>query len=182
MTLLVVFAEEPSAAIVVEELAKVRVPDRNIIVVRHEGKSDLRESYPRKIAAWRHPEDARFIILHDNDGAVCRDRKADLTSAIPRQYLQRTRVRLVMQELEAWYLGAPAALQLAGVIERADILERRAKFRDPDVLANAKQEFYRVTSLRGQLELARRIGPHLGRCQNRSNSFAAFLRLLEGNW
>ena len=70
MTELVVMVEEPSAGIVVETLLQRMRPERGVIVVPHRGRSDLRVSVPRKIAAWQHPPDVPFLILHDNDRSV----------------------------------------------------------------------------------------------------------------
>ena len=38
----------------------------NFLLVTHEGKSDLRDSIPRKLKNWRIQGD-RFVVLMDND-------------------------------------------------------------------------------------------------------------------
>lgn len=180
MRTIVVLTEEPSAAIVVGVLARRLVPNVAVKVVEHEGKSDLKQSFPIKIRAWAHPPDARFVVLIDNDGKNCTELKADLLRAVPREKRDRTRVRLIMHELEAWYLGDLEALHLAGLIsvEALDRVKGRAKFRDPDRLSNAKDELFKLCDRQGQRLLAREIAPHLDAERSRSASFRLFVRTL----
>ena len=170
--------EEASARIVIEDLVQRLLPAKKAIVIPHEGKSDLQTSFPRKLLAWRHPPALPFIILHDNDNADCTQLKSTLAQKIPPACQGRTRIRLVMQSLESWYLGDFQALCDAGLIkqERAAKLSRSAKFKDPDGLANPKQEFMRLHQEVGQLMLARQIAPHLSPDRNRSKSFGVFIR------
>lgn len=183
MRSIVVLSEEPSAAIVVRTLAQRLVPHAVVTVVEHEGKSDPKQSFPRKIRAWVHPPDAQFIVLTDNDGSDCRALKAELIRAVPRERLARTRVRLIMHELEAWYLGDLEAMRLAGVISAQTFagVNAKAKYRDPDSLANAKDELFKLCDRQGQRLLAREIAPHLDPVRSRSASFRLFVRtLLDG--
>lgn len=180
MTGLVVFVEEASARVVAEVLAERLAPGKVVQVIPHEGKRDLRISFPRKIRAWRHPPQMRFIVLHDNDQADCRNLKASLAGLVPEQQRDRTIIRIVMQALEAWYLGDESALRMAGLItqRQADRIAVSAKFRDPDSLGNPKQEFLRLHSEIGQVKLARLIAPHLDLDRNRSGSFRLFVGTL----
>lgn len=185
MTDLVVFVEERSAGIIVGSVASRIAPARLVKIVEHEGKQDLRRSYPRKISAWRHPVDVPFVILHDNDGNDCSKLKARLTKAVPAGARRRTKIRIVMQCLESWYLGDAQACAAAGLVShnRVQALQAAARFRDPDLLVNAKQEFLRLHREVGQISLARRIAPHLNLDTNTSHSFqvlVATLRALIG--
>ena len=184
MSTIVVFSEEPSAAIVVRELASRVASERDVRVVEHQGKSDLRDSFPRKIRAWVHPPDTRFVVLMDNDGADCRKLKSALFERIPPARRSRARVRLIIHELESWYLGDLPALQKAGFIAQAGLqaLKGRAKFRNPDALTNAKDEFLRLVEQKGQRLLARAIAPHLDVDGNRSGSFKLFVDTLRRDW
>ena len=181
MTELVVMVEEESARIVVETLLQRMLPDRGVIVVPHRGRSDLRASVPRKLAAWKHPPDVPFLILHDNDRSICMDLKKELIALLPPNARNRTRIRIVMQELESWYLGDFPALCAAGLMsqKKARDLERSAKFRDPDAVAHPKSEFFKLHDDVGQIALARRIAPHLDPRNNRSRSFQLFVRTID---
>nr|WP_245396525.1 DUF4276 family protein [Jiella sonneratiae] len=137
-------------------------------------------SAPRKIEAWRHPADVRFVIARDNDGSDCADLKLKLLAQIPRPFHDRTKVRLVMQELESWYLGDPSALVAAGYLDprMAESHGRKRKYAEPDRLTNAKQEFARWVGAKGKIAAAQSIGPHLDEKRGRSTSFRHFVEAL----
>lgn len=180
MSDIVVFAEEPSGKIVAEELARRLGVSERAICIEHQGKSDLERSFPRKIGGWRAPKSPRFVIMRDNDGANCILKKSALLRLVPRTNLDQVKIRLVMQELESWYLGDPIALRDAGLIDAkiAEKLSKGAKFRNPDTILHAKEVFRRTVDERGQIELARRVGPFLDPERNRSPSFRAFVDAL----
>ena len=76
--------------------------------VPHEGKGDLERSIPRKLHAWREPG-IRFAVVRDNDRGDCRALKKALlglceTGGRPGRRSEPL-IRIVCQELEAWYLG-----------------------------------------------------------------------------
>jgi hypothetical protein len=99
---------------------------------------------------------------------------------VPNDAAARVKVRLVVQELESWYLGDLDAVITAGLLtpQHADSIRRKAKFRNPDRLTNAKQMFEQIVGRQGQIELARTIGPHLSLQDNRSRSFCNFINAL----
>jgi hypothetical protein len=113
---LVFLLEEPSTKYLLDGLLPRLMPGwvagQHFLCVPHEGKSDLDRSLPRKLAAWRVPGD-RFVVLRDNDAAVCEDVKARLTRLCADSGRADTLVRLVCQELEGWYLGDLDALAQA---------------------------------------------------------------------
>jgi hypothetical protein len=85
-------------------------PELDFLIVVHEGKSDLQQSVSRKIPRWNVPND-HIIILHDNDRGDCVSLKKKLQnlcgispgSGSPKNL----KIRIVIQELEAWYFGQP---------------------------------------------------------------------------
>ena len=180
MSDIVVFAEEPSGKIVAEELARRLGLSERAICIEHQGKSDLERSFPRKIGGWRAAKPPRFVIMRDNDGADCILKKSALLRLAPGKNLHQVKIRLVMQELESWYLGDPIALCDACLIDVkiAEKLSRGAKYRNPDTILHAKEEFRRTVGEMGQIELARRVGPFLSLDRNRSPSFRAFVSAL----
>lgn len=82
-------------------------------VIPHQGVTDLERSLPRKLRAWRNPH-ARFIVLRDNDRGDCMARKTKLTNICQQAGREgQFKVRIVCQELEAWFLGDLPALEKA---------------------------------------------------------------------
>lgn len=168
----VVFVEEQSAEIVVSQLLRTMGLAEAIKVIPHEGRSDLCRSFPRKIAAWRYPADIRFLVLHDNDGADCRKRKADLIALTPADRRERCRVRIVMQELESWYLADLDALEEAGVIDAAGRrVLAKPRYANVDAAPDPKDILRRHALRHGQISMAEAIAPHLRPERNRSSSF-----------
>jgi hypothetical protein len=180
MTDIVILAEEPSGQVIAECLAqKLGLFDRTILLA-HQGKSDLDRSFLLKIGHWRAQKPPKFIIMRDNDGADCLKLKGRLIDRIPSEAIRRVKVRLVVQELESWYLGDLSAVVKAGFATDAlvDPQRRKAKLKNPDRLNNAKQVFRGLVTRSGEIALARGIGPHLSLTENRSPSFHHFVGAL----
>ena len=176
----VVLLEEPSARVVTEEIAKrLGISDR-LVAIEHQGKSDLESSVARKIIHWRSPLPPRFIIVRDNDGGDCRQLKERLRGLVPEPSRERVKIRLAIHELEGWYQGDLVAVEAAGLIAhgKAEELQPKQKYRDPDRLANAKQEFRRLTNVTGQISIARRVSPHMSLENKKSISFSHFISAL----
>jgi hypothetical protein len=169
--------EEPSMKAFLLEFLPRLIPGwregEHFLLVPHEGKSDLDKSVARKLPAWREPG-ARFVIVRDNDGSDCTALKArllGLCQGASRQVL----VRLVCQELEAWYLAQADAL--AGAYpSRAEAIKRLAdRHPDPDACANPSRELARVIPEFQKQDAARRLGRLLAVDDARSASFRVFV-------
>lgn len=173
----VVMVEEQS----LEEVTRVLVGrlglQQQIKIVPHDGKNDLEKSFPRKLSNWRSPGRTRFVICRDNDGNDCTELKNKLRNLLPPNPPHEFKFRLVMNELEAWYLADLRALHSAGLISQVNIEQNqnKKKFRSPESLLNAKQEFLRLVKTSGQITLARRIAPHLDLRNDRCCSFKHFI-------
>lgn len=157
------------------------LPDDTILqYVVFEGKHDMKKQLPMKLRGWRVP-DARFVVLRDKDGADCVRVKSELVEICRQAGRPGALVRIACRELESWYLGdlhaVEQGMELSGLARR----QKRAKYRDPDRLANPVQELERVTGDRYQkVSGSRAIGPHLsvdasGAQANRSRSFRVFV-------
>jgi hypothetical protein len=181
MTDIVVLAEESSGRIIAENLAATLGFAERTLCLQHQGKGDLQRSFPRKIGSWGSFQPPRFIVMHDNDGANCESLKGKLLGLVPRDAISRVKVRLVIQELESWYLGDLRAVGRAGLLSESELSKHRGKsrYRDPDGIRHAKREFKSKIAQGGQIELARRIGPHLSVTENRSQSFHMFVSALK---
>ena len=118
-------------------------PGLSFKCVKHEGKTDLERSIPRKLRAWREPG-VRFAVVRDNDGGNCRARKEALRGLCEAARRPDTLIRLACQELEAWYLGEPEALAEAFRREALRDLPRRARIRDSDAVPRPHEVLERL--------------------------------------
>ena len=177
----VVFAEEPSARIVFEALAKTLGLADRVKAIPHEGKSDLEASFPRKMKAWGGPTPPRFIVTRDGFVDARDALKQQLASLVPEPAKPRTKIRIVVVELESWYLGAPAALEAAGILGSTAARKRAwsLALRDLCRLGNPAEEADRLLAGMGKLSMARTIGPHLRPDENFCPSFHAFIAALK---
>jgi len=169
--------EEPSMKVFLQAFLPRLVPgwreQEHFLLVPHEGKSDLDRSIARKLAAWREPG-ARFVIVRDNDNAVCAALKQHLLALCSignREVL----VRLVCQELEAWYLAQADALARAYPASARAILRLAARHADPDACAKPSRELARVIPEFQKQDAARRLGQLVEPADNRSASFRVFV-------
>ncbi len=140
----------------------------------HRGKSDLEKSIPRKLKGWTEPG-ARFVILRDNDGGDCRQRKLRLRELASFRQPEDVLIRIVCQELESWFLGDQSAIKAAFPKSLAHPDKLPAKYRDPDLLTNAADELARLTGTTAKASRAKEIARHLRPDSNRSVSFNQFV-------
>ena len=176
---LVFLLEEPSMnhllAGLLPRLMPGWVDGEHFLCVPHEGKSDLDRSIPRKLAAWRVPGD-RFVVLRDNDAEVCKEVKTRLVKLCVESGRPDTLVRLVCQELEAWYLGDLLALAVAYEEPKLQTASMRKRFANPDAWEKPSAEVQRVLPAFQKGQGARRMGMTLrGPDDSRSRSFKVFV-------
>ena len=177
--MIVILTEESSMQVTLGILMRSQYP--NLIeglhwwVLKFNGKSDLEKNIPRKMQ-HRNIEDPLFIILRDNDGGDCKmlkARLADLASGTGKPY----KVRVVSQELESWFLGDNKAVTKS--YTECRFSNETAKYRDPDRLTNAAEEFANLTGDFSKVQRASLIAPHLDPSLNRSRSFKLMFETLQ---
>ena len=165
--MLVILTEEES----MEATLRVLLPKVGVFsfqIVTFQGVGDLEASLTRRIRAWRDPN-ARFLVIRDNDNGDCRNRKQRLIKLITDAGGNRAaKVRIVMQELEAWFLGDPEALMAAGLMRRG---QYPAFLRDPEAQAQPVTQLRKLEAGYGKVSGARRIAPHLDPARNAACSF-----------
>ena len=121
----------------------------------------------------------KFVVMRDQDSADCLDVKRTLVATCAASG-QECIVRIACHELESFYLGDLEAV--ASALDQPGLANRQAerRYRDPDRLSNACDEFERLIGvLYEKIEGSRRIGEKLaldGR--NRSRSFNALINAL----
>ena len=166
--------EELSMQAFLEIFLRRLYPDLEFLCVPHDGKSHLDRNIVHTLRGWRVPGD-RFVILRDNDGGDCYALKERLRELCRQGGREDTLIRIVCQELEAWYLGEPDAMADAFGDERLRNIGRQAAYRNPDVRPKPSLDIEKLTQEFQKSSNARRMAQHLTRENNRSHSFAIFL-------
>lgn len=153
-------------------------PGLPFLCVPHEGRQDLEKSVPRKLRAWREPG-VRFVVIRDNDSSDCQALKDRLLTLCQDEKRTDTLVRIACQELEAWYLGEPAALAEAYGNQRLANIGRKARYRDPDAVQQPAHALESLVPEFQKVSGARRMAQFLFREGNRSMSFQVLLAGIE---
>lgn len=150
-------------------LPKLGIDRDTVTIIAHDGKSDLERSIPRKLRGWQAPG-ARFLILRDNDRGNCRARKAHLANLVAGAgKTGETKVRIICQELEAWFLADVSALTSAGYLAAG----KKPSFikKNPDAIDYPVHEMKKLRPDYGKSIGANDIAPHLDLENPRSACF-----------
>jgi hypothetical protein len=143
------------------------------VCIPHKGKSHLRKSIKNKIIGWREP-DVQFVIVHDQDSAVCTDLKEEIFKLVCDARRPDTLIRIACTELESWFLGDFDAIE-KGFNINLSTKRNRALFRNPDSIANVKQELRKLIPTYQQISGSRTIAQYMSITKNKSKSFQAFV-------
>lgn len=170
---LVFLLEEDSAKAMLESmLPRILRKDTQFRCIPFEGKQDLEKQLVRKIRGYQNNQ-ARFIVLRDQDAAVCTDVKLRLLNLCKNSGKgEQCLVRIACTELETFYLAdlqaVEKALDMKGLVRN----QQNKKFRAPDQLGNPSQELKSLTKSRYEkVAGSRAIGQYLGLDNDRSPSF-----------
>ncbi len=175
MTEIVFFLEEPSAREMLKGvLPKLLPQNMTLRFVVFEGKQDLEKRLPRKLRAWQQ-SDVIFVVMRDQDSGNCVSIKQNLAQKCADAGKPGTLVRIACHELESFYLGDLKAVSDAIGPANLFCLQQKAKFRNPDVLANASQELKKLAPSYQKISGSRAIGPLLDIDNNMSLSFNALV-------
>lgn len=172
MTSLIILVEEESMEATLDViLKKLNVSKDKFFILVHEGARDLEKKLSYNLRSWKIPN-IKFLILRDNDNADCIARKQALKDRIIDSGVKnQTIIRIVCQELEAWFLGDPIALERAGYIKQGSRPNSlRGKVDDkpnPSALLTNLNKSKTI----GKVIRAKEIAPHLDLNKNHSASF-----------
>jgi hypothetical protein len=178
MTRLVFLVEERSMKTLLDNLLPRLIHGIDFLCIPHEGKQDLETSIPRKLRAWREPG-VQFIIVRDNDGGDCHAVKKRLSQLCFEAGKKNTIIRIVCQELEAWYLGEPEALGTAYGKNSLKKIGEKSQYRNPDAIQKPSREIKKMIPEFQKISGARRMAAHLTRSGNRSRSFQVMMEGVE---
>jgi hypothetical protein len=166
---LVIFTEEASMKTTLEAiLPRAGVELERVLILEHQGKSSLESSWRKKLPNWNAP-DTWFLVLRDADGGDCHARKRDLMKVAEDCGKEdRVSVRIVCQELEAWFLGDPEALVQAGYLVEG---KSPKELRNPDGHRKPSEILSRWKPGRQKVSGAREIAQKMNPDANTSPSF-----------
>ena len=200
MTRLEILVEEQSAEEALRHLLpKITKRVGSAKVLNLGNKYKLLKNLPFRLAAYRQRiesgERLRIIVLVDQDKDDCVKLKKKLeiianAAGLPTKTSPdgegRFRVlnRVVVEELESWFIGDPEALRKA-FTSLPKINAAKSIFRNPDN-GGSCEALHRFLKKNGiyknsfpKIEAARRIAPHMEIAANRSTGFQAFVSGLE---
>lgn len=187
-------------------LPKITVRGYEQQVISFGSKQKMLKELPARLAAYRQMiergKDVRLVLLIDRDGDDCKQLKRELeqlacgagltTKNAPERHGRfDTLTRIIIEELEAWFLGDPAALCKA--FKSLPGATRLKAPKNPDAIRGGTWEtLHRLLKQHGiytgtypKIEAASRIAPHLNPDCNASASFNMFVSgikaLLEQN-
>ena len=174
MSRIVFLLEERSMKALLDGLLPRAFPDMQFQCVPHEGKQDLEKSIPRKLRAWREPG-VHFVVLRDNDSGDCIALKEHLLDLCREGRREDTLVRIVCQELEAWYFGEPAAIAKVYGNEKVQNIGRKTAFNNPDAIMKPSQKMRDLVPAFQKISGARQMAQVMSLEGNTSRSFQVFI-------
>jgi hypothetical protein len=160
--------------VLIDGLVPRLFPNLSFLSVPHEGKRDLELSIPRKLRAWREPG-VLFVVVQDNDGSDCLALKEGLAQRCAGAGRPDTLVRIVCQELEAWYLGDLEQLTAAFHAPELAGLGNKAAYRNPDAIVRPSSRLTALVPAFQKVSGAREMSRRLTREGNASRSFQVFV-------
>lgn len=173
---LVCLLEEPSAKEMLAGLFPRLLPDGvTPFIIPFEGKQDLEKQMVKKIRNWRSP-DSVFLVMRDQDAGDCEVIKSGLMELCQQAGKPNTVVRIACRELESFYFGDLAAVEVGLNIQGLTQHTRKAKYRNPDDIVNPADELMKLTGgVYQKVSGSRAIGPHLNLEDNTSHSFRVLI-------
>jgi len=192
-----ILVEEPSMERALTVLLPKILTGPTFQIYSHRGKADLIRKLPARLNGYRSWLDKnwRIIIMVDRDGDDCVQLKKKIenmareagfgTPSSPKNGAVEVFVRIVVEELEAWYFGDWAAV--ASAFPRVPAgLTSRAAYRNPDAISGGTWEaFERVLKKSGyfpsglqKLAAADTIAGYMNPELNQSASFQILRKTL----
>ncbi len=151
----------------------------NCFLRPHNGKSDLRNSIPKKVKVFSHfHEETKLVILHDQDSNDCKALKKDLKKLCEDNGNCPVLIRIPCRELEAWYLGDMDAIEQAYPTFKASNFRNKEKFRNPDD-CRASSELKKIIPTFQKGIAAKKIPKYMSIERNTSESFNQFVNGLK---
>lgn len=167
--------EELSARAMLEGLLPKLLPDTiRCRYIVFEGKQDLERQLVKRMRGYRVPN-ARFVVLRDKDSEDCWAVKRRLVGKCTEAHQPASLVRVACHELESWYLGDLAAVEVGLGVTGLVRHQNKVPYDQPDDLAAPARKLNSIAPSYQKVGGSRAIGPHLNPANNRSHSFGVFV-------
>ena len=156
-----------------------------------QNKDRLLKRLPERMKAYANfiPDDWRIVILVDEDRSDCQELKKklyDASSVVTQKKGNIVLHRIVIEELESWFIGDVAAIR-AEYEKIPASLSQQAKFRNPDAIKGGTwEELDKILKRYGyetglqKMDFAQKVSPHMDVENNQSRSFQVFRDGLRG--
>ena len=150
-----------------------------------QNKDRLLKRLPERMKAYANfiPDDWRIVILVDEDRSDCQELKKklyDASSVVTQKKGNIVLHRIVVEELESWFIGDVAAIR-AEYEKIPASLSQQAKFRNPDAIKGGTwEELDKILKKYGyetglqKMDFAQKVSPHMDVENNQSRSFQVF--------
>jgi hypothetical protein len=189
-----ILVEEYSAEIALANLLpKILPPQVTFKILSFRGKTDLFKKLPQRLRGYRPwlPDNWRIVVLCDRDDDDCHELKQKLedfatqsgftTKSSPSSQPFTLLNRIAIEELEAWLLGDPKAIEQAYPGVSANFITRK-RYRNPDAITGGTWEALQsLLQNKGyfpgglnKVEAARTITQYMEVQNNCSTSFQCF--------
>jgi hypothetical protein len=178
--------EEASTEIALKEIVPKIIGNVHTFKIHNfQNKDRLLKRLPERVKAYANfiPDDLRIVILVDEDRSNCQELKkklCDATSIVTQKKGNIVLHRIVVEELESWFIGDVAAIR-AEYEKIPASLSKQAKFRDPDAIKGGTwEELDKILKKYGyetglqKMDFAQKVSPHMDVENNKSRSFQVF--------
>jgi hypothetical protein len=179
---LVFILEEESAAALIKSLLP-RLINSNIInsdmvnikYIIFDGKSDLDKKLGKKLSGYQNQE-ARFIIMRDQDNSDCKDIKQKLQNIAANSTKKPFFVRIACRSLESWYLAQLDSVEKGLQIKNLAKSQNRKRLRNPDSIVDPDKYLNSLCNNKyTKIAGSRQIGKYLDLESTLSPSFKNFI-------
>ncbi|OBQ02109.1 MAG: hypothetical protein AN482_20845 [Anabaena sp. LE011-02] len=178
--------EEASTEIALKEIVPKIIGNVHTFKIHNfQNKDRLLKRLPERMKAYANfiPDDLRIVILVDEDRSNCQELKkklCDATSIVTQKKGNIVLHRIVVEELESWFIGDVAAIRAE--YEKIPVsLSQQAKFRNPDAIKGGTwEELDKILKKYGyetglqKMDFAQKVSPHMDVENNKSRSFQVF--------
>ncbi|OBQ31118.1 MAG: hypothetical protein AN483_01960 [Aphanizomenon flos-aquae MDT14a] len=178
--------EEPSTEIALKEIVPKIIGNVHTFKIHNfQNKDRLLKRLPERMKAYANfiHDDWRIVVLVDEDRSDCQELKKKLCHASSIVTQKKGNIvlhRIVVEELESWFIGDVAAIR-AEYEKIPASLPQQAKFRDPDAIKGGTwEELDKILKKYGyetglqKMDFAQKVSPHMDVENNQSRSFQVF--------